>query len=132
MSFSPQFSDSFSHSEAPAVVVAPAASPSGVRRHFVEIDGLRREVRGYKEAEALLRRLKKEEKAQEEDRRKLKIHLKTVEKASVTGALYKQAVERVEVIEQRMDDRLVKMAELYEAIQKALDEQEEEEILLLL
>jgi hypothetical protein len=119
--------------EAPPAPTPVAAAIGGVkRRAYVEIDGRISEVAGYAEAEILFRRLKKEEQAQEQDRRKLKIHLKTVDSGQPNGALYKKARERVEVIEARMDDRLEKIAALYEAIQRSLDEQEEEEILLLI
>lgn len=112
--------------------VAQASVPAGVRRSYVEIDGQRLEVSGYAEAERLFRSLKKVEKAQEQDRRKLKIHLKTVDSAPINGALYKKAVERIQVIETRMDSRLEEIANLYAAIQTALDEEDDEEILLLI
>ena len=129
--FQPSFQQVEGETPAPPIA-AVVSSPSGVKRAFVEIKGRLREVEGYAEAERLLRSLKKEEKALEQDRRKLKIHLKTVESAPVTGVLYRKAQERVQVIEARMDERLEKISELHEAIQKALDEQEDEEILLLI
>jgi hypothetical protein len=112
-------------------VLTPVVS-GGVRRSFVHVDGRLRAVSGYQEAEKLLRSLKKEEKLQEQDQRKLKIHIKSVATAPITGRLYAKAQERVQVIEARMDDRLEKMAALAEAIERAMDQQDEEEILLLL
>jgi hypothetical protein len=118
---------------APTPEVVPTAQPGGVkRRSFLEVNGRVREVSGYAEAETLLRSLKKEEKAQEQDRRKLKIHIKSVESAPINGRLYAKAQERVKVIEARMDDRLEKIAALLEAIDRAIEQQDEEEMLLLL
>lgn len=55
-----------------------------------------------------------------------------MDRAPVAGALYKQAVQRIEVIESRMDDRLEKIAALHERIVRLIEDDEDEEILLLL
>lgn len=104
------------------------ALPGGGRRTFVELRGKILEVADYAEAEQLLKELRSEEKAQEKDQKRLKIVAK-----KWTVDLRSKAVEKqIETIEQRMDDRLEKMARLYAEIAGRLDEIEDEEEFLLL
>jgi hypothetical protein len=117
-------------------VPAPAAPTSTVgggrrRRSFVEIDGDLIEVSGYEEAEELLRQVKQEEKAQEADRKKLRVAVKKYEVDIRTRG---RKPERPEVIEKRMDDRAEKIARLYALILENYEndlEDDEEEVLLM-
>lgn len=118
-------------------VVAPASSgqmQAGVRsrkrRSYVRLDGDLIEVSGHEEAERLLRELKQEEKAQEKDRKKLLLVVKKYQ-VDISGPGRKP--EAPEVIEQRMDARADRIAELYALILKNLEEQDEddEEVWLL-
>jgi hypothetical protein len=101
------------------------------RRSFVDIEGQLVEVSGYDEAEALLASLKKEEKAQEVDRKKLRLSVKKYEVDIRTRG---RPMERPDAIEKRMDDRAEKIAILYAAILENLEnsiEEDEEEVLLM-
>ena len=101
------------------------------RRAFVDLDGQRIEVSGYEEAEKLFAELKRKEKYQEVDRKKLTIAVKKYEVDLRTRG---RKPEKPEVIEQRMDDRAEKIAQLYAAILRNLEEEisnDDEEVLLL-
>lgn len=120
-----------------SVVVAPVVSAprrAGRRRRaFVELDGQRIEVDGYEEAERLLADLRREEKAQEKDRKKVVVLLGKARKPQESIGIYK-AQEKVEFIERRMDDRAEKIASLYAMILKNMEDEisnDDEEVLLL-
>jgi hypothetical protein len=113
----------------------PVATPSirvigRGRRSFVEIDGQTLEVSGFAEAERLLNRLKKAEKAQEQDRKRVTILLGKSKGPQNVG-LY-SAQEQVEVIEKRIDDRAEKIAQLYAMILQNLDHDDDDEEMFFL
>ena len=126
------FFDGASPSGAEAEVVATAVVGGGrSRRSFVEIEGRLVEVSGIDEAERLLSELKQEEKLQEKDQKKLRI---SVKKYEVDIRSPGRPLERPEVIEQRMDNRAERIAQLYALILQNLEEHnddDEEEVLLL-
>ena len=123
-------------SVAGSVVAAPTTAVVGGgksrrRRSFIELEGQLVEVSGYEEAERLLTELKQEEKAQEKDRKKLRISAKKYEVDIRTPG---RKPEKPEVIEQRMDDRADRIAQLYILIQRNLEDEisnDDEEVLLL-
>jgi hypothetical protein len=122
------FAPEVTASGAPVVVVTPRVIGRG-RRSFVEIDGQTLEVSGFAEAESLLNRIKKAEKAQEQDRKRVTILLGKAKGPQNVG-LYK--AQEVEVIEKRIDDRAEKIAQLYAMILQNLDfDDDDEEVLLL-
>jgi hypothetical protein len=107
------------------------ARAAGVRRTYVEIDGRLRRIDSYEEAERLLADLHKEEKLEQKDRKELKVLLKKVEKApDMGGAL----LAKVELVERRIEARQERIEELTMLIQLGLEalEDEEEELLLLM
>ena len=127
------FFDGASPSSVAAEVVATAVVGGGRSRHrrsFVEIEGKLVEVSGIDEAERLLSELKQEEKLQEKDQKKLRI---SVKKYEVDIRSPGRPPERPEVIEQRMDNRAERIAQLYALILQNLEEHndDEEEVLLL-
>jgi hypothetical protein len=114
-----------------APVVTPSIRVIGRgRRSFVEIDGQTLEVSGFAEAERLLNRIKKAEKAQEQDRKRVTILLGKAKGPQNVG-LYK-AQEQVEVIEKRIDDRAEKIAQLYAMIVQNLDHDDDDEEMFFL
>jgi hypothetical protein len=113
---------------APPVVVTPRVVIGRGRRSFVEIDGETIEVSGFAEAERLLNRIKKAEKAQEQDRKRVTILLG---KAKPNVGLYR-AQEQVEVIEKRIDDRAEKIAQLYAMVVQNLDHDDDDEEMFFL
>ncbi len=99
---------------------------AGSPKSYVEIDGELIRVSGYDEAKRLLSEVHKEEKAQEKDRKKLKLAVKKI--TVDTRAMPKS----VEVIEKRMDDRQERITALYAKIMESLLEQDEDETLTIL
>jgi thiamine kinase-like enzyme len=85
------------------------------------------------EEDEILEEIQEEEKAVARERKKLKILVKQAKKLPKTGILYRQAEERIERFEQKMDDRLAKIAELMSMINAGMDaiEEDDEEVLLL-
>jgi hypothetical protein len=123
------FAPEVTASGAPVVVVTPRVIGRG-RRSFVEIDGQTLEVSGFEEAERLLNRIKKAEKAQEQDRKRVTILLGEAKGPQNVG-LYR-AQEQVEVIEKRIDDRAEKIAQLYAMILQNLDHDDDDEEMFFL
>ena len=109
-------------SEGAPVVVAetPQRGRSGRRYRIIE------------DPDVIEKLLKKEEKTLTKQRRQLVILQKKADSSAVEGALYKQAQERIEKLEAKIDDRLLRIAELMAAIQEGFDDEEDEEEVLLM
>lgn len=131
--FGGSFGDSFGSSFGGGSGVGSTSGGGGKsRRSFVEIDGELIEVSGYREAEKLLTQLRREEKAQDQDRKKQRIILGKIEERRLGGVLYGRLPQQQAKIENRMDERAERIQKLYTLILKNLEEfNEEEEILLL-
>lgn len=128
---------SFAGEQAIAVAASSGLGRRGAgrrRSYYVEIDGQRISVEGYDEAERLLNQLKKEEKKQETQRKTLTILLgKATDSLGIDGALYRKTQAKVEVLEQKMDQRQERIESLHALIMKNLEEisEDDEEVLLL-
>lgn len=106
------------------VVEEPVPVRQGGKRTF-------KRYRLIEDPDRLLEELKVEEKKVEQEKKKLTLLVKRLVAPNVEGALYQHLEYKVQKVEQKIDDRLSKIAELQALIQQRLDEEEDEELLLL-
>jgi hypothetical protein len=92
-----------------------------------------RKYRVIWEEDEILEEIQEEEKAVAKEKKKLKILIKQAKKLPKTGILYRQAEARIEKFEQKIDDRLAKIAELLSIINEGINAiaEDDEEVLLL-
>jgi hypothetical protein len=92
-----------------------------------------RKYRVIWEEDEILEEIQEEEKAVAKEKKKLKILIKQAKKLPKTGILYRQAEARIERFEQKIDDRLAKIAELLSIINEGINAiaDDDEEVLLL-
>jgi uncharacterized protein YeeX (DUF496 family) len=100
-----------------------------------EVVATRRAVGGRKyrvveDPDKLLADLHREEKKVEKEKKRLLVLVKRASQPSVEGVLYQQIQEKIQVLEAKVDDRLMKIAEIMSAVQTALDDEDDEEEML--
>jgi hypothetical protein len=88
-----------------------------------------RRYRIVEDPDKLLETLHREEKKVEKEKKRLLVLVKRAAQPSVEGVLYQQLQEKIQVLEAKVDDRLTKIAEIMSAVQDALDEEDDEEML---